>query len=44
MSRMSILCMLFLGSIAACTPVTAKVLLRVEPSPCLPRIKQGFRT
>jgi len=43
MSRMSILCMLFLGSIAACTPVTAKVLLRVEPSPLPPADKTGIQ-
>ena len=43
MSHRSFLCMLFLGSIAACTPVTAKVLLRVEPSPLPPADKTGIQ-
>lgn len=42
MRRMSFLYMLFLGSIAACTPVTAKVFLRVEPSPLPPADKTGI--
>ncbi len=43
MRRMSFLCMLFLGSIAACTPVTARVFLRVEPSPLPPADKTGIQ-
>ena len=43
MRRMSFLCVLFLGSIAACTPVTAKVFLRVEPSPIPPADKTGIQ-
>lgn len=43
MSRRSFLCMLFLGSIAAGTPATAKVLLRVEPSPLPPADKTGIQ-
>jgi hypothetical protein len=43
MSCRSFLCMLFLGSMAACTPVTAKVLLRVEPSPLPPADKTGIQ-
>lgn len=43
MSRRSFLCMLFLGSMAACTPVTAKVLLRVAPSPLPPADKTGIQ-
>src|SRR5205807_9145275 len=36
------LCLLFLGSIAAGTPVAAKVFLRVEPSPLPPADKTGI--
>ena len=43
MSRRSFLCTLFLGSIAACTPVSAKVFLRVEPSPLPPADKTGVQ-
>ena len=43
MRRMSFLCVLFLGSIAACTPVTARVFLRVEPSPLPPADKTGIQ-
>jgi hypothetical protein len=43
MKRISFLCMLFLSSIAACTPVTAKVFLRVEASPLPPADKTGIR-
>ena len=43
MRRMSFLGLLFLGSIAACTPVTAKVFLRVEPSPLPPADKTGIQ-
>jgi len=43
MRRMSFLCMLFLGSIAACTPVTARVFLRVEPAPLPPADKTGIQ-
>lgn len=42
MRRMSFLCLLFLGSIAAGTPVAAKVFLRVEPSPLPPADKTGI--
>lgn len=43
MKRISFLCMLFLGSIAAGTPVTAKVFFRVEASPLPPADKTGIR-
>ena len=43
MKRISFLCMLFLASIAGCTPVTAKVFLRVEASPLPPANKTGIR-
>ena len=43
MKRISFLCMLFLGSIAAGTPATAKVFFRVEASPLPPADKTGIR-
>src|SRR5439155_19681209 len=43
MKRISFLCVLLLGSIAACTPVTAKVFLRVEASPLPPADKTGIQ-
>ena len=43
MRRMSFVCMLFLGSMAACTPATAKVFLRVEPSALPPADKTGIQ-
>src|SRR5207244_1923633 len=43
MKRISFLRVLLLGSIAACTPVTAKVFLRVEASPLPPADKTGIQ-
>ena len=43
MRRIAFLGTLFLGSIAACSPVTAKVLFRVEASPLPPADKTGIQ-
>lgn len=43
MKRISFLCILYLGSIAACTSVDAKVFLRVEASPLPPADKTGIQ-
>lgn len=43
MKRISFLCVLYLGSIAAYTPVNAKVFLRLEASPLPPADKTGIQ-